>query len=63
MVKIMKGTIKNMAWYWIVLMIVAGLWLLTLGIYWFNLDNKMIYYLVRPILNKNYDKQERDVRL
>lgn len=32
-------------------------------IYWFNLDNKLIYYVVRPVLNWNYDRQERDVRL
>ncbi len=32
-------------------------------IYWFNLDNKLLYYVVRPILNKFYNKQTRDVRL
>ena len=32
-------------------------------IYWFNLDNKAIYYLVRPLLNKGYNKQKRDVGL
>ena len=35
----------------------------TLVMYWFNLDNKMIYYGVRPLLNKLYDKQKRDVRI
>ena len=32
-------------------------------IYWFNLDNKAIYFLVRPLLNKLYNKQKRDVKL
>lgn len=32
-------------------------------IYWFNLDNKLLYYGVRPILNKVYNSQKRDVRL
>ena len=33
------------------------------AVYWFNLDNKMIFYCVRPLLNKLYDNQKRDVRL
>jgi hypothetical protein len=35
----------------------------TLLLYWFNLDNKLIYYVVRPMLNKCYDAQKRDVKL
>lgn len=35
----------------------------TMLVYWFNLDNKLIFYVVRPVLNKIYDSQERDVRL
>lgn len=35
----------------------------TMLIYWFNLDNKLIFYVVRPLLNKIYDSQKRDVRL
>ena len=35
----------------------------TMLVYWFNLDNKLIFYVVRPILNKLYDGQKRDVRL
>lgn len=35
----------------------------TMLVYWFNLDNKLIYYVVRPVLNKIYDGQKRDVRL
>ena len=33
------------------------------SIYWFNLDNKLIFYAVRPVLNWIYDRQERDVKL
>ena len=35
----------------------------TLVMYWFNLDNKVIYYGVRPFLTRLYDRQKRDVRL
>ena len=36
---------------------------LSMLIYWFNLDNKLLYYVVRPVLNKVYDRQKRDVKL
>lgn len=36
---------------------------LSMLIYWFNLDNKLLYYGVRSILNKVYDSRKRDVRL
>lgn len=58
-----KGSIEKMAWYWIVLIVFAALWVLTMLVYWFNLDNKLIYKVVRPMLEKNYNKQKRDVRL
>ena len=32
-------------------------------IYWRNLDNKLIFYVIRPMLNKHYDAQQRDVKL
>ena len=35
----------------------------TLVMYWFNLDNKAIYYVVRPVLDKIYNKQKRDVKI
>lgn len=35
----------------------------TLVIYWFNLDNKAIYYGVRPLLDRIYGRQKRDVKL
>lgn len=46
-------------------MLVMGLggFAATLVMYWFNLDNKVIYYGVRPLLKKIYDKQKRDVRI
>lgn len=59
----MKGKVFNMAWYWIVAIVLGSIWALTMLAYWFNLDNKAIYYIVRPMLNKNYDKQKRDVKL
>ena len=34
--------------------------LVTFGIYMFNLENKLIYYVIRPFLNKHYDSQKRD---
>lgn len=34
-----------------------------LAVYWWNLDNKLIFYVVRPLMNKLYDSQKRDVRL
>ena len=37
--------------------------LVTCGIYMFNLENKLIYYVIRPFLNKHYDSQKRDRRI
>lgn len=37
--------------------------LVTFGIYFFNLENKLIYYVIRPFLNKHYDNQKRDRRI
>lgn len=34
-----------------------------IAVYWFNLDNKLIFYVVRPLMNKLYDSQKRDVKL
>lgn len=58
----MKRT-KRPAWYVIAAIAACAIWVLTMLIYWFNLDNKAIYYLVRPLLNKGYNKQKRDVKL
>lgn len=35
----------------------------TFGIYMFNLENKLIYYVIRPFLNNHYDAQKRDRRI
>lgn len=35
----------------------------TFTIYFFNLENKLIYYVVRPFLNKHYDSQVRDRKI
>ena len=35
----------------------------TFTIYMFNLENKLIYYVLRPFLNKQYDSQVRDKRI
>lgn len=34
----------------------------TAAVWWFNLDNKLLYYVVYPMLQKHYNKQERDRR-
>ncbi|WP_459129657.1 hypothetical protein [Guggenheimella bovis] len=35
----------------------------TFTIYMFNLDNKLIYRVIRPVLNRHYDAQVRDRRI
>ena len=35
----------------------------TFTIYIFNLENKLIYYVLRPFRNKHYDAQVRDKRI
>ena len=35
----------------------------TFTIYMTNAENKLIYYVVRPLLNKHYDSQVRDRRV
>lgn len=46
-----------------VLLAVAVLFAVTFPIYMFNLENKLIYYVVRPFLNKHYDSQVRDRKI
>ena len=53
----MNKTVKTL------LILGVGGFAATLVMYWFNLDNKMIYYGVRPLLNKLYDKQKRAVKI
>lgn len=35
----------------------------TFALYMSNGENKLIYYVVRPLLNKHYDSQVRDRRI
>ena len=35
----------------------------TFGLYMFNGENKLIYYVIRPLLNKHYNAQVRDKRI
>ena len=35
----------------------------TFGIYITNAENKLIYYVIRPFLNKHYDSQVRDRKI
>ena len=46
-------------------MLLVGLifFIATFSLYMFNGENKLIYYVVRPFLNKHYDSQVRDRRI
>ena len=46
-------------------LIVIGLvgFVATFALYMFNGENKLIYYVVRPLLNKHYDSQVRYRRI
>ena len=35
----------------------------TFALYMFNGENKLIYYVIRPFLNKHYDSQARDRKI
>ena len=35
----------------------------TCALYMFNGENKLIYYVIRPFLNKHYDSQVRDRKI
>lgn len=45
------------------LLIVFAGFVVTFTIYMLNLENKLIYYVVRPFLNKHYDSQVRDRKI
>lgn len=55
-----KSSIKLMS-----KLLVAGLigFVVTFTIYMTNSENKLIYYVIRPFLNKHYDSQTRDRRI
>lgn len=46
-----------------VLLIALILFVATFTLYITNGENKLIYYVVRPFLNKHYDSQVRDRKL
>lgn len=41
----------------------AGVWVGSMLIYLFNLDNKATYFLVRPLLDKLYDHRKVDEKV
>ncbi len=45
------------------LLCILGIIPVSMLIYWFNLDNKLLYYVVRPLLNRVYNNQKRNVTL
>ena len=45
------------------MIIAAALFAGTFTIYYFNLENKLIYRFVYPLLQKHYDSQKRDRRI
>ena len=46
-------------------LLLAGLagFVVTFTVYMTNAENKLIYYVIRPFLNKHYDAQVRDRRI
>ena len=44
-------------------LVLLGAFAATFTIYMFNLENKLIYYVIRPFLNRHYDSQKRDRRI
>ena len=46
----------------IILIVLLALFALTVLIYWFNLDTKLVKRLEKPMM-KHYDNMERDHRL
>ena len=64
----MKGNKKEIAKALLKLLGKLGLigllfFVVTFVIYMGNFENKLIYYVVRPFLNKHYDSQVRDRRI
>ncbi len=44
-------------------LLLFGAFVATFTVYMFNLENKLIYYVIRPFLNAHYDSQKRDKRI
>lgn len=53
----MKIIGKIIAW---IIGIAFGAFAATQVVYWLNLDNKLFYFIVYPLLKKSWDKVERD---
>ena len=51
-----------MAWYWIVLIVIAALFLLTFLVYITNADMKLVAYIYDKLL-AYHDKQEKEEKL
>lgn len=47
----------------IILAVAAALFVLLFTIYFFNLDMKLMVYVVAPFLEKIYDRRKRDQKL
>ena len=47
---------------WIILIVLVALFLLTVIIYWFNLDTKIVKAVEKP-MTKHYDNIKRDRRI
>lgn len=33
------------------------------AVYWFNLENKFLYHVINPLLQKNYDRIEKEKQI
>jgi hypothetical protein len=60
MKKALRIILKSLGW--LLLAAFAG-FAVTFTVYMTNSENKLIYYVVRPFLNKHYDNQVRDRRI
>jgi len=47
---------------WIILIVLVALFLLTVVIYWFNLDTKAVKLIEKP-MTKHYDNIKRDRKI
>lgn len=47
----------------IILAVLVGLFLLLFGIYFFNLDMKLIVNVLEPLFEKHYDKVKRNQKV
>lgn len=60
MKKVLKFLFKTLG---IVLLAAFGLFAATFTLYMTNGENKLIYNVIRPLLNKHYDAQVRDRKI